>query len=390
MSSFHIFWRRMLRDWRYQLRAFSSIADWTIWLYIIIPGIAIFLFMYRSWWIEATPSWIEWIPLSLFFLLGSLFSWDGSFRSFIDEADKVFLVKKSSLFLKIKKWGFAYSVIFQALLTCIAVVILLPFMLKHYQLSWLHAVSFFIYVLGLKYFLMYLSLQLKKIEIKPLRVLISILLFVFISIFSFYVSSLWNQILYIILIGFILGGLGTWLYYPLLKRTSMLDLELAKEREEKLKFINLIYTVSFDIEKPKGSTRKKPWLFRNSYIVFKKRTAKNGFLELFLKVFIRDSSHIMTYFQICSVTAAALIIVPPLWIKLVISGGFLFMMWIWLEGIWERIVLQHPFTKKYIEFDSYFAAKKITIAVLFTFSIIFISGIVGVGLWIYSLFSIFT
>lgn len=390
MTSFQIFKRRMFRDWQYQLRAFRSIADWTIWLYIIIPGMAIFFFMYRSWWIEATPNWLEWVPLNLFFLIGSLFVWDGSFRSFIDEADKVFLVKKRNLFLQLKKWGFMYSVLYQGILTGIAIVVLLPFMIQHYQLSWLHALSFFFYVLGLKYFLMYISLQLKRIDIKLLRIFITILLFVFISIFSFYVSALWNQFTVLILIGIILGGLGIGLYYPMLKRTSMLDVELAKEREEKLKVINLIYTVSFDIEKPKGNTREKPWLFRNSYLIFKNRTAKNGFLELFMKVFIRDSSHIMTYFQICSVTVAALIIVPPVWIKVIIFGAFLFMMWIWLEGIWERIVLQHPFSKKYIEHDSYFAAKKITIAVLFSLSIIFISSLVGVGLWVYSLFSIFT
>lgn len=386
MSSFQLFQERMLRDWRYQFRAFRSIADWTIWLYLIIPSIVIFFFIYRSWWIEAPFQWTEWLPINLFFLLASLMAWGGAFRSYVDEADKVFLVKKSSLFLRMKQWGFLYSVFYQGILTVIAVVILLPFMLQHYQLTWFHAASFFVYVLGLKYFLMYFSFQLKKIEVKFLRNLISIVLFVLVSILSFYVAFLWNLHYLLSFIGLLLGVTGISIYYKMLKRTSMLETELAQEREEKLKLINLIFMVSFDIEKPKGGSKEKPWLFRNSKRIFKKRTVKNGFLELFMKVFIRDSSHIMTYFQICSVTSVALIIVPPLWIKAVIFGAFLFMMWSWLEGIWERIVLQHPFTKKYTEHDSYFAAKKMIIALLFVLSIIFISSIVGVGLWVYSLF----
>lgn len=390
MNSFQLFRKRMLRDWRYQLRSFRSIADWTIWLYLIIPSMAIFIYMYRSWWVEAAPQWTEWLPLTLFFLLASLVAWGGAFRTYVDEADKVFLVKKRKTFHQMKRWGFWYSILYQGILTAIVLVILLPFMLLHYQLTWFHVVSFFIYVLGLKYFLMFLSLQLKRIDIKLIRIFTSILLFVVVNILSFYVSALWEQYLFLILLGVILGGLGISLYYPMIKRTSMLEMELAQEREEKLKFINLIYTISFEIEKPKGASKRKPWLFRNSYLIFKNRTAKNAFIELFVKVFIRDGSHLTTYFQICSVTSAALIVVPPLWIKAVIFGAFLFMMWSWLEGIWERIVLQHPFTKKYTEHDSYFAAKKIIIIGLFVLSIIFISSIVGVGLWVYSLFSILT
>ncbi|MDQ0156590.1 ABC transporter permease [Robertmurraya andreesenii] len=391
MSSFHLFWRRMLRDWHYQFKVFRSIADWTIWLYLIIPAIAIFFFMYRSWWVEAVPGWIEWVPLSMFFVLGSLFAWSGAYRMYTDEADKVFLMKNSRLFLGMKKWGFWYSVLYQALLSILAVGLLLPFMIQHYKLSWLHALSLFLYLLGTKYFLMYVNLQLKKIEFKTIRILVTIVLFVLVCIGTYHISGFWTEgnIVFIIF-SLLIGMLGITLYHPLLKKNSLFELELASEREEKLKLVNAIYQVSYDIEKPKVFSRKKPWLFRNSYQLFNKRTSRNGFIELYLKVFIRNSSYILTYFQISSVTSVALIVVPPYWIKAIIFGGFLFMMWIWLEGSWERIVLSHPLTKKYHDHDSYFSAKRRMLTVLYVLSIIFIGAIVGVGLWIYRVFAILT
>jgi ABC-2 type transport system permease protein len=392
MRSFQIFSSRMLRDWRFQLKAFRAVADWTIWLYFIIPGSVIFLFIYRSWWTEPAPGWIDWMPISLLFIGGSLFSWGGSFRSYSDEADKVFLMKKENLFLKVKKWGFFYSIFYQALVSLLAFVILLPFMIKQNQLTWMQAFHFFLYSVGLKYFLIYVKFQLKKIKAKTIRIINTIILFVVFSYFSIFISALWISKQYVILfsISLLLGLAGIYLYYPLLKRNSLFELGLAMEQDEKQKMVNLIYQMSFEIEKPKVYSQNRPWLFRNSTLVFKNRTKKNGFLELFMKIFIRNSSYVVTYFQISSVTAAALVIVPPIWIKAIIFGGFLFMMWVWLEGTWERIVLSHPLTKKYNEQDSYFAAKDTVIGVLFILSIIYLGVVVGVALWIYKELSVFT
>lgn len=390
MSSLRIFWQRMVQDWRFQLRAFRSIADWTIWLYLIIPTIVIFLFMYRSWWLQAAPGWIEWVPLSLFFLVGSLFSWGGAFRTYTDEADKVFLIKKEGLFLNLKKWGFGYSVLYQALLSLMVVVILLPFMINHYQLTGLHAFSFFLYIVGLKYLLMYVKFQMRKIEMKTIRMIITLVLFILLGRFSFSISSLWidGQFTILMIISVFFTTMGLFLYIPLLRKNSLFDLWIATERDEKLKMVNMIYQMSYDIEKPKVYSRKKPWLFRNSFLIFKKRTVKNGFLELFMKVFIRNSSYVLAYVQISSVTAAALIVVPPLWIKMLIFVGFLFMLSIWFEGIWERIVLSHPFTKKYKEHASYFSAKQTAKRALFSVAFLFIGLVVGIGLWIIQLSSV--
>ncbi|WP_449621379.1 ABC transporter permease [Robertmurraya sp. Marseille-Q9965] len=381
MTSFQLFRRRLTQDWLFQIRTFRSIADWTIWLYMIIPTIVISIFIYRSWWIDGAPSWMAWMPVSIFFLLGYLFSWTGAYRFYTDEADMVFLIKKDSLFYGLRKWGFFYSLLFQAMNTLLVVVALLPFLIQHFHLTWEHAFCYFLFLLAMKYLVMYLKFHLKKIQSKMKRIIVTVLTFILLSWFAQTISFLWiNGDFWIVcIISMVVGFVSTYYYYPLVKKKSLFDIELAIEQEEKLKLVQAIHQMSFDIEKTKVYSRKRPWLFRNSKRIFKKRTARNGFLELFIKVFIRNSSYILTYLQICSATVAALVIVPPIWMKVIIFLGFLLMMWIWLGVTWERVVLSHPFTKKYQACDAYFSARNWAIGVLFICAILVVGLLAGSG-----------
>jgi ABC-2 type transport system permease protein len=381
MNSFKIFRHRLFQNWRYQIKIFRQIADWTIWLYLIIPAIVAFIVIYRSWWIEGAPPWIQWMPIELFFVAGYLFTWLGTYRTYVDGADKVFLVKKRELFYGLKKWGFRYSVLFQALSTLVTTALLLPFIIQHYQLTSIHVGSYFLFLLSIKYMIMYIKFHIKKIEGKWIRIFLTIGFFIVVSWGAQAIAHLWeNHSLMMMLFAVVIGSAALLLYFPLLRKNSAMEAELLIENEEKQKLVNMIFQMSYDIEKTKVITRKRPWLFRNSRRIFKKRTAVNGFVELFVKVFIRNSSHIMTYFQICSVTIAAVLIIPPLWIKCFILGGFLLMMWSWLAGLWERIILSHPFTKKYQEHDAYFAARKRTITVLYVVAIIIVGIPITIGL----------
>ncbi|MGG0717391.1 ABC transporter permease [Robertmurraya massiliosenegalensis] len=384
MNSFSIFRHRLLRNWRYQFNTFRQIADWTIWLYLIIPANVISIFIYRSWWIEGAPQWIQWMPLELIFIVGYFFTWTGTYRSYMEEADKVFLVKKKKLFYGLKKWGFQYSLLFQAMSTFVIIVLFLPFLIEHYQLTWTHVGTYFLFLLSMKYLIMYVKFHMKKIERKTIRIIAMIGAFIVVSWFVQLVASFWmNDLFFVFFLAIMIGLTSILLYFPLLKKNSVMDVELLIESEEKQKLVNMVFQISYDLEKTKVITRKRPWLFRKSRRIFRRRTATNGFIELFAKVFIRNSSHLLTYFQICSVTAAAVLIIPPLWIKCVILGGFLLMMWSWLVGVWERIVLSHPFTKKYQEHDAYFSAKKRTIAVLFVLSILIVGMLFSIGSFFY-------
>ena len=104
--------------------------------------------------------------------------------------------------------------------------------------------------------------------------------------------------------------------------------------------------------------RKKPRTFKNSKRIFKKRTPSNGFIELFIKIILRNSSYLYGYFMLINSTTWAMIIVPPLWLKIIIFIGFSIMMYGWLISLWNKVCQYHPLMKKYMESDDFFSARK--------------------------------
>lgn len=298
MSSFKVFLPRLIRNWKYQWRTIGVVTDWTIVVYLLIPLAVIGLFIYRSWWIE-TPEWAVPLPLFLFFLLGYLFSWQGNYRIFAEEADKVFLIKKRELFLNFKKWGFVYSLLYHVLLTALFLILVLPFFVSLFQLNAPSIIGFFLFLLAMKYWQVYTKFYLRKIERKILRVLASYLVFSIYSTFAmimylFWVGD-WLILMNVISIGIII--VSVWLYSRLIKKPSLFGALLAIDREEKLKAAGMIYHFSFEIEKTPVIKRRKPWLFRNSWLIFKKRNSVNGFMELFIKVFLRNKTYLFSYIR---------------------------------------------------------------------------------------------
>ncbi|WP_394580398.1 ABC transporter permease [Cytobacillus firmus] len=388
MKSNSLFLRRLINNWSYQFGIFRTIADWTIMVYLIVPGTVIFGMIYRSWWLE-TPEWMADLPLFLLFFLFYIFSWLGNFRPFVLEADKVFLVKNKTLFMGMRKWGFVYSLFFQAMGTAAMIAVFLPFLKNRYLLEWSQIAVFLLFFISLKWSIMIVSYFLKRIEGKLKKYVITFLLFVLLSWFSQLVYSLWSigaEFPVIIASALLLSG-ALIRASRLLKKISALEFEVMLEQEEKTKYIKWIFMMAPDLEKPVVSMRTKPLLFRNSRRIFSKRTPITGLAELFLKIFIRNPSYIFSYFQIISVSAAGILLIPPLWIKVIVSGVFLFLMYSWLSLTWDKAIMSHPFTKKYSEKDFYFTARNRTVLALFLIAILLLGLFLSASTLILARFS---
>ncbi|MBP2241466.1 ABC-2 type transport system permease protein [Cytobacillus eiseniae] len=371
MSSWQLFRNRFLSDRKYQYGVFRSIADWTIIVYLFIPAFLFLIIRYGSWWMEL-PSWIESIPFALLFMLTYLLTWNGSIRTYVEEADKVFLIKKQSLFFGMKKWGYLYSLFSQSLGTASIFVILLPFLRNYYGMNWMEISSLLFFFIALKALIMLIKLYFKKIEKKFKRVVLSILMFVVLSSFSQLIYFFWAQgaLILVCLCGMILLIISIYFSLKAIQKLSTIDHEIDMGRADKTKNIELIFMFSNEMEKPVISKRTKPFFFRRSKRIFKKRTRVNGFIELFFKVFIRNRSYVMSYFQIISVGTVALVLIPPLWIKLIIFIGFLIMMNSWLSLIWDKVAPSNPLSKKYSKTDFYFTARNRAVMSLFIIAII--------------------
>lgn len=355
MSSFKIFLDRLVTEGKIQGRLFKSIVDWTVWLYILVPTLVIGGGIYLSWWHEV-PKWSEDIPEVVYLWGAMLLSWKGNVRSFLVEADRVFLLRNPYLVVGLKLWGYTYTLLVSASVIAAFLLLIMPFVSINFDMSILKMINFFIYFFGLKIVSILLrSLLIDKLTERWQYGLFNGLLLLFITIFT-------GILVFFIRVDFLFGMMGIvfvllsfLLSRPRIYKLSITDNELRIEKQEQQKWVNFIYNLVPELEKTKVISKKKPWFFRRR--MFKKRTAVNGFVELFLKIMFRNSDYMLNYLQILFVTVAAMIVVPPFWFKLILFFIFIFFLRGWLTIMWWKITLSQPQFNKYKEYEGYTIAK---------------------------------
>lgn len=391
VNSGKLFFHRLRQNWFYQYNIVKTIADWIIILYILVPSIIASFIMYRSWWIEL-PQWVEVIPFSLLFILSFLllFILGGHFRTFIRDADRIFLMKNRPLYIRLKQTTMLYSFATPILQTIMIGLLIAPFCLQIYQLKYGQLSLFLALYLSSNWFVMGVKGKL-NVHVGGWRnALQTIPVFIGIGIiwFLFYNALQANQTLS--MMGIILFNLVCSVLLIKERFTSVktFDQDLAIEEFERNKYISLIFSISMDVEKPlKTSTpRKKPLLYAKSNRLFRKRTAKNAFLELFIKVTTRNIEYLLRYFQLIGITSIAMILIPVFWYRLAIFIFGVFFVRSWIKNIWDIVVGQHAFTIKYAQMDSYFQGRKIVTLVLSVIFILLIGIVVLSRIWIATFF----
>lgn len=357
MNSFQIFADRVKKDYLFQYSMIKIVIDWIIMLYLVVPSAIIAIVIYRSWWMEL-PTWSEYLSKYILISIFYFITWFGSYRTFVKEADGIYFIKHTTKFLNMKKWAFAFSLGRSAFNISLSVMIALPFLINRFSFTILEIVGFALFYMGLSFFIIFIKTVIRSNfsgwKEKMFFWLLLIILFICnLFIFSFLVlhppSSFVSAITFI--------GLSLGLTIPKVSTTRSFQGEVLKEDQERLRYLNMIFSASPDIEKPKISKRKKPFLFRQSMRILEKRTAQNGFFELFLKINLRNLTYLRSYLQMLGVTGAAILIVPPVLFKLIILIGFAVFIWIWITNLWDKLILSHPNSKKYETHDSFHQAR---------------------------------
>ena len=385
MTSKQLVWNRFKENWKYQWSVVRSVIDWTVFVYLILPAVVIFLFTYRSWWLEL-PEWSEHITLPIVFALFFLFLWRQHFRTFIQEPDRIFLKKHERLFLGMKKGGIILSYIKQMLTILFLCLLIAPFWFQHLQLTGVDMVFFASLWLSVKWLVMGIKGRL-DVTVRGWRSFFRGIPLVFGVLFLWEMAHfLFKEHMTIGMLFFIF--FNVMISVLLVKRrftsTHHFDHDLAIEQLEKTKWIHMIFQFSWDIEKvsTQSNKRNKPFLFPKSNRLFKKRTPTNGFLELFIKVIARDRQYILAFLQIVGITTGAIFVLPPLWLKIGMAfSGILFLL-SWLNYVWQRVVGTHPFTRKYVEKEGFFIGKRIVTTVVIIPFILWITCAVFVTVWI--------
>ncbi|AYV66554.1 hypothetical protein C2I06_06500 [Niallia circulans] len=373
MNSRKLFFSRLIRNWHYQWKVLRSIADWTVIVYILVPLGVFCVAIYRSWWLEI-PVWIHKIPFIVPFFCLYFLAWIGNIRTLIVEADKVFLVKQLHLIGRLKALSYFYSLFFQTMVLSAGFLCLLPFLLHYYLLNWSVILVLFVYFTALQSCFMLWKYHIRKIGSMWAKSLLVVFLFLVFNWFSQWIYHIvdMGMTIPVYALSLIILLLSIFFSLTALQKIASIDLHIELEQERKTSIVQAIYLAAPEIEKPVIMRRKKPRIFKNSKRIFQNRTPVNGFIELFIKIVIRNSSYLYGYLMLINSTTGAMIIVPPLWLKILIFVGFSIIMNGWLTTLWNKVCHYHPLMKKYMESDAYFSARKKAVRGMLSFALVLV------------------
>lgn len=367
MNSRRLLFHRIRENWNYKYKIIKSVVDWTVLVYLVIPAVIISVFVYRSWWIES-PGWIEFVPFPILFALYFFLLWGGYFKTYVREADIIFLRKNEKLMLGMKQGGITASYISEMISAASLGLLISPFWFNHYNFGIKQLVLFLGLWVSLKWLIMAINGMLNahvrgwRSLFRSLPVLICAAVIWWLSYKVFQSVSL-LPILFIMIFN---GIVSMLLVKKRFTSIHTFEQDLSIDEKDKNKYTEMIFGLSMDMEKlPKPRpVRKSPRLYSKSNRIFRNRNERNGFLELFIKVATRDTEYIRGYLQVLGVTGAAIVFVPPLWLKMTVAAAGFFFLLVWIGSVWHKLIGNHPFTRKYSGKEGYVKGKNLVTTIL--------------------------
>ncbi len=340
MSGYQLFYGRLKQELRNQWKIIHSIFDWTIIVYLLIPALVFGGIMYYSWW-QAPPTWLKGFPIISFAFIGFFLSWQGMIRTYMEEADQLYLLQHKQKVIMMRCLGAIYSSVLLLVKWIIVLLLLLP-LTKHFNewnVNLLITTIFYFFSLNLFIStyrqLMYRYHFWKKwLVISFAVILLSTLTFLAMKQSSMIVLPVIASVLLIF-------SIRQLYIYQRQYRTFSTDVE--NEKRNKVKLSSFVLTINPEIHMPKQKPKKRSIiLWSRSERIFKRRTPVNGVTELFIKAFLREKTYIFNYFQFLSLTSA-LIVLSPIWLKWGVFAAFWFFFQEWLRLLFHELIKQNPY-----------------------------------------------
>lgn len=341
-----LFWLRLKHQFQFYFKIWNMTVDWVIWLYVLLPVLGFGIYFYVQLW-KGTISWVNAINETAMIIIFLLLIISGSIKSFLKEADLLFLWQDKEIINELKTYMFIYFCLNSFLSFTINFLILAPVIIVYLDwpvenLIYSFLISYNLYIL-ISLIKRELILQKRKWVYRLWMLLITVLL----GTILFFIIPRLNVILVsvILIIGVILANL---IFNHKENRRHRFYREVELEIEKKVKFVQTFYSQLMWIGGPdflytgaKNRSRKRPFLFRNSQKIFRKKSVNNGYVELFIKSLLRNRSWLFLYFRYIGIGSMVILLVPGK-IKWIAWIAMVFLMGNVVKGLLIRL-FKHPF-----------------------------------------------
>jgi ABC-2 type transport system permease protein len=340
---------RLRQETSRKLKAWGSVMDWTVWLYLLIPGIVISGGLYRELWLDM-PEWafgVPWIvlyPILMFVLL--LLA--GEVAVPVEAADKLLLLQRPQWLQALKVRAMMYAAVKNAMILVVPFGVLLPFLLRVEALTWLQIGMSYSYTVVVCLIVAFggLGRQGKRSGWRKWLLEGSLLL---LFGFAYVAPMIGGAALPALLLWSTLIGILVMIAIMIMAIRTPLRFEAAVKEAETARHRSTEMLMSQVMESQPLIRWKRPYIFRRSQRIFRKRDDAGTLLaELRLKAFLRAMTHLRVWASFTSIASYAVGMVPvPVAFVLLVSLPMVGNSWLqlqWRQWFTEEFIAQFRWT----------------------------------------------
>jgi ABC-2 type transport system permease protein len=260
------------------------------------------------------PAGLNYVPLNAFLVIVLFFGWSGTLHIFMEDADQIILFQRKAWIKGLVKYSIVYYLVFDFLMTLLFCFVLAPFLLLHYEFT---LDSFLWFTLSVFLFKASIGLLKQRIEFRfqgwnrgLVKALFGVISGIYLELTLFLLIK--RPILFVLSFGALLMVLAILIYQRAALNGTLLE-DISMGQTAKLKFANVLLRYAGTYTRKPITFKTRPWLFRNSDIIFRQRAPENALVELCLKSTLRHSGNISFYLQLIGAYALFLSIFPSDW-----------------------------------------------------------------------------
>lgn len=265
----------------------------------------------------------------------------------MEDADQIFLFQRKVWTKRLIQYSIVYYIGLNFIMTLFLGFVLAPFLFKHYYFASISFLKFILLTLLLKTSLgilkQFLQFRFKGWKQNLTKAVCLVLSSVYLRVS---VSGLINRSPFFgVSCLFLLIVLGLLIRQRITLSGSLLE-DISIGQDDKLKFANVLLKFTGTYVKKPITLRTRPWLFRNSNLIYRRRNPENGLVELCLKSTLRHGANLKFYLYVVGAYGIMLTAFPPsykwgLWGVSILFLTTLVKMY-WLEAANSPYVLLFP------------------------------------------------
>ncbi|WP_256761839.1 ABC transporter permease [Cohnella sp. WQ 127256] len=338
-SPYRLFIERVSAYWVSIWRCWRTVLDWTVWLYIFIPGILIFSGMYRDV-LRNPPEWLFEIPITILLALLGLLQLSGKLRTFAEPGDGLFLHRNVKWVRGMTKAGFVYGLVIRSVISSVFIAIIAPLLLHIFNMTAVYVSALIIYSVVCGFLWMMISDQVMRMWRGWQRTLVFLTArSIFMVVFVWIATIGEHRVVILVGVSVLVIVVASWLMRLRIRTKGTLLHEISVENAAYVASVGWILRDT--MEKKPVPRLRRPMLFKQSQPLVRHRDDTYRLLDSWFKSILRRYDLLKPLLYFTGFGSAA-VLLPPFIVAVIIWLVLPLLLLSSLQRQWEQW-LSEPF-----------------------------------------------